>query len=231
MRSSALALLLVAGCEGSLLGTEQLENLLGIAAEPADPAWQLRWYLGEGEGLIVSCELYPVADLSGDDIGAGVIEVTPPQLDPEAPPFWLEEFEYRWALALPVLVDREVYVAEELDEEFDNLANFTGVWGVAEDRAWLFWDGDAGAVADDLVRIDDEFDFVPERSDSWMGFLPEMVAGQGFAVNGIYPLTGEELDDIESGLLVRASSQLSDRDLFVWSGLAMGGFHTLEECQ
>lgn len=214
-------LLLLLGCDGSLLGPDSLENLLGIAPEPTSPAWQLRWYAGPDEGLVVDCTLEPT-EVDPDDIGAGVVVVVPPERG--EPPVWIERREFRWALALPVLVDAETYAFDGEDDPFDNL-EIQGVWGITEQRAWLFWEGDADAVADDLVPIDDEFLLDQEASDVWVGFLPEVVEPSGDPRTGLFPLDEEEqFDIIEEGMLVRASTQLRDRQFEVWTGEALGGF-------
>ncbi len=107
-------------CElGGLYSPAQLEGLTDISPLPEEPHWELRWYRGGGDGLTLSCELLP-AEVLDEDLTGGHVWAEPPELWES--PVWIEEEDqdFRWALALFVLVDPNVYDPEdwvEWDEE------------------------------------------------------------------------------------------------------------------
>lgn len=239
MRFILLTPAVLVGCETSgLYSASALEQLYDVSPVPEDPAWEMRW-LGQDVGLNLGCDLIPVGEFEAELIG-GTVSAAPPSIG--APQLWNDEGQYRWAVALLVMVnpvqynpaaldgeeDDEDYGFEE-EEEFAELESVVGIWGGVENRALLFAQGDYEEIEESLVigeesEIDDAFFASMENEGIWVGVVPELVSQLGTLAGAMYPLAEvewEEMDD--DGLYVTANERLSEMSYDMLSGESLGG--------
>lgn len=152
--ASAPLFALLAGCGDSLLGQQGLAELQAFTA-PERPAWELRWYRGDGLGFTAACALEAIdpEEVLVDALPFGFVDAPEPRV--ETPPVFVEGGAWRYAIALSVMVERPSEAAtERLSTEADPL---NGVWGAATEQVLLFAEGDLGAVADALSLGGDEY--------------------------------------------------------------------------
>ena len=72
---------MLTGCGTSLYGEQGLDLLVGEEPPSVTLAWELRWSLGEGEGLRVGCGLEGVEPSDDQDgLPFGFLDVPPLQL-------------------------------------------------------------------------------------------------------------------------------------------------------
>lgn len=247
MRRLALALLPLTACDvGSLVSTDRVYALGELGGIPEDPAWDLRWFRGYGEGLASGCPLVPADDIdpSGNDannISDGTLYVEPPA--PPEPEFWIsgEGGSYRWAVAFVVLVDRQAYeppatlemdggeliFLPDEDPESDDWEPWLGegAWGAAEDAALLYVEGDTSQFVLHELDLDDDLELVIDEP-VWVGVLPELLDLTGSLSRALYPIDQQQE---EEGLRLRAEGFLSEAGLWAVSGAPLGGL--TEACQ
>ncbi|GEM_PF-3179759 len=132
-----------AGCD-SLLGEAGLGGtFVDVSTQPADIAWELRWF--DGSGMRSQCDLLPPGE--GDvlfDHDFGALELPPP--DPTTPVGAMDEGTFTWALAALVLVDADPATDRPAGES-DPLAS---VWGIAPLHGILHLSGDVDAFTEAL---------------------------------------------------------------------------------
>lgn len=138
----------LAGCGDSLLGSEGLGSL-GDYAGPQRPAWELRWFRGDRQGFTAPCDLEVLdsGQVALDALPYGFVDAPEPTVD--APAVWIDEGDYRYALALVLLVELPRNTgARRLSTATSPLA---GVWGAATYHVLLWADGDLDALGRGLA--------------------------------------------------------------------------------
>lgn len=233
-RLHPLVALPLLGCGDSLISGPALELMLDIGRVPERPGWVQLWVDEGGEGILVSCEVIPVpARVLVDDQSTVVIdrlEVPPPEWT--EPVAWTDQDNFRWALALHLLVDRdrlslEATAAALEDGEIDQAA---GVWGMADTLARLHIDGNTDDAGEAIIagQVPPELD---EDGRSWVGFANEIVAATGTFEGALAAIDVEEqIDLIEEGLPVRRIDTLDNASLLLLSGDPFGGLELAWDC-
>ncbi len=218
-----LLILALVGCESDgLRSGDALAELSDVPPLPSEPAWALRWYGGEGEGLLTACDLIPLEWYEAE-LTLGWIYAEPPDLTDA--PLWLEGDGYRWALGLLVLVNPEMFEPGVVDTE--SLGEEPGAWGAAEERALLLGEGDLDALLSDL-RLEADGDALAE-SGLWVGMVPELAQARSSLSAAIYPLSDDDrLEQEDEGIRVLTVEWLSEAALEMFSGVGLGGLET--EC-
>lgn len=223
---SFFLVLLSTGCDGSLISGANLESLLGVTPLPVEPAWEVRWYAGPDDQITIGCDLID-AELIEDDVYWEDLYGYPPDIGD--PPIWVvsESENYRYAIALVVLVDAERYISlenspEQEDEEFDSLDFWRGVWGGVSSSALLFAEGDLESMAEDALLLPDALE-VAEDEPIWLGLLPELASVKEDLAGALYPLPDEDETDLYAvGLQITPTEYLSDASYEVLSGEILG---------
>lgn len=226
---------LLGGCDGdSLASGERLEQLMGQIPMPDQPAFELRWFMGPDEGLLVDCDLQPT-EIGNDEealLGSLTVELAS---EPE-PPVWLHtNAGYSWAVALVVLVDGQRYEQPDTGDGAD-LDVWRGVWGVAARNALLVVDGDLEMAQQQLLVVPDDADPL-EGSHTWVELLPAVVAANDDFRRGISLLTGplsDEGEEEEWGdqLTITSMEWLEDEVVLgVVSGESINGAQLDESCR
>lgn len=217
------SLLATTACGDSLVGGEWLEELMGIEAFPAEAAWELRWYQGRHEPLLVECGLRePWTGIETlEEVYFGVAEVPPPDVGEVPEDSTLIEGDgFSYGVALLVLT--ELVPFEHADPERVDLEPDRGTWGVVEEYLVLVADGEPSALREELLVEPDEG--IIEPGVQLVGFLPEVVLGTGSFAGAIYPLEREETEYLwGEGLPAVHLDYLWDPLWEVYEGVAMGG--------
>ncbi|MFT5683173.1 MAG: hypothetical protein ACI8RZ_004102 [Myxococcota bacterium] len=214
-----MLILALAGCEGDgLLSGDALAELSDIPPLPSEPAWAVRWHAGD-EGLLADCDLIEVGEYEPDLVQGRVYAESPDITDA---PIWLEGGggSYRWALALLVLVNPEMYDPGASEEEL--LAEL-GVWGAVDSQALMLGEGDTEALIEDLRLEGDETGDLTDGG-RWVGMLPELALARESLPAALYPLSEADWEEQgEEGLRVLSVEWLSDAAQQVLSGEELGG--------
>ncbi len=209
--------LLAVGCGDSLFSGDRLDDLFGIVPIPERVGWELRWL--SADGLVADCATVPADVLDDSDAAFGELLATPPE--DVTPEVWLEEGgSARWALGLPVLVDRDAYAPD--DDGPYSLDPHTGIYGVAYGQALLFAEGNPDVLDEWLI---DGAHRVVEAERSWVELLVPVVVATG-AIDGALL----EAEPESAGLWVTQVEHL-DHEATLWTGEALGGLAYAEGCR
>jgi len=234
----SLLFLLVACDPGGLYSAEQLAELGDLAPLPVEPAWEVRWYQGWGEGLELACGLIE-AEIVEEELTGGVVWTEPPEPDELVDDaVWIEGDDFSWAVALFVLVDPTIYqpedwvigaADEDLEEGMDTeaiLEASAGVWGGAGDRALLLGEGDLDLLAEEVTLTDDAWDALLEGG-TWIGLQAQIAEVSEELEGSLYPLPEHEQEAFDhDGLRVQATDFLEESAVNVLSGEVVGGATT-----
>jgi hypothetical protein len=227
---AALSPLALCACGDTLVGGDWLDELLGLEEVPAEVAWELRWYQGPGQPLLVECGLREPwtghAELG--EVYFGVTEIPTPEVM-EAPEesTWIEGGGYGFAVALLVLVEPERYDRVDPEQQRTGLDPDRGVWGVVDSYALLIAEGDLERLAMDLMF--EPLGHPMEPGPQLVGFLPEMVLGTGEFFGSLHAIEAEERAWLEEeGAPVVHLDYLDEIRWEVFEGAPMGGATTLD---
>ena len=227
---------LMTGCGDPLVSGTALDDLLGLAPNLEAAAWEVRWVTPDG--LELDCQLREVeVELEDDDAALGSVELEMPE-DLASTARFNEVDDGAWALALITLVDTDLYTAPAFTDVGASLELEDGVWGAVAPEAVLFLDGDVEAVGEQLwldpdeVRVTDSELLVTVLAE--LAEADEAIEGTLEPVSSRYVYDDEEeeeggrdRDDGEDGeldaLTVTEREQLSEAEVAVWSGEALGG--------
>lgn len=248
------ALFFLSACGQSLLGGPELESILGVMPPPANGAWELRWYRGQGIGLDIGCTLVDVPEAQLDEIIWGQLQSPMPVVDMPLSP--VDGSEGRWALALLVLADETLYqpwdpeaaaddeALEGEDEEEDegegegdgeveingSLELERGVWGAAQGYALLYHDGNAAFLEDGILIPGTS---APDLSQNpiLVRYIPEVTHALGAFEGSLLPLDASETLDIETtGLTVTSSHYMARQEMEIFAALPFGKLLAGEDC-
>ncbi|MEZ4318346.1 MAG: hypothetical protein R3F61_12620 [Myxococcota bacterium] len=200
-----LAILGLSGCGDSLLGPWEIEQRIASPPLPDDPVWEVRWV--GSEGLRVACERIDAGTPEGGIAVLGSAELPLPSLPP--PPF-VDAGTYRWALALPVLTDRQGAFPPTGDASLDD---DLGVWGTSAPLGWLQVEGDLDAAGAALM-----LDGSAAPQAGWVDVVSELAWTSG-RIDGAL----ERLEVPPTSLYATALFWTDDEDWVLWSGEGLGG--------
>jgi len=230
MRLATLALctvspLAMTACGDSLVGGDWLDDLLGTEEFPAEVAWELRWFQGQDQPLLVECGLREphTGHTELGEIHFGVAEVPPPWVEeaPEASTF-IEGEGFAYGMALMVLTEPGPHADADPEHVRTDLDDSRGTWGVAEEYLILIADGEPSALRHELLVEPDEGEIV--TGVQLVGFLPEVPLGTGSFAGSIYPLEEEEQTWLwDVGMPTVHLEFLPDHLWEVFEGVALGG--------
>ncbi len=225
---TALSLLALTACGDSLVGGDWMEELLGLEEIPAEAAWELRWYGGPGNGLVVECDLRePWTGMHAlDEVVFGSTEVPPPEVFeiPEEE-FRIEAEEYSWGIALLVLAEPGPYWDVDPERERTDLDEDRGIWGVVREYAVLVADGDLDRLSMELLGEPDEGGVILPGAQ-FVGFMPEVILGTGAFNGSFFALPDEQKDWLwEPGIPVVHLEYMEEFLWEVFEGEILGGAH------
>jgi len=143
------ALAALAGCGDSLLGELGVNEPLGLEDPPeaAELAWEIRWFAGDGQGLVAPCAVYqPSVEPTWDAEAAsfGYLDSPGPLLTGVEPAATIDAGLYTWSLGLALLVQSDGQRPATAEDPNG------GVQGLAIYQAVLDVDGDVDAFVADL---------------------------------------------------------------------------------
>ncbi len=222
-----LSSLALSACGDSLVGGPMLEELLGIEEVPQEVAWELRWYRGPGQPLLLECDLRPpwtgIHQL--EQVVFGEVEVPPPEvLEVPEPGMIMEGEGFSWALALLVLVDAHVYWEADPEGQRSDLQEERGIWGVVPEYVLVFAEGDMDAARHELLVEPQEDVGQIAEGMQFMSFLPEVLLGTESLSGSLIPVEHEEAEHLwEPGPLVLHLEYLEEHIHEVFEGEPLGG--------
>lgn len=199
----------LAGCSDSLLGYRAIEARIGGVAVPVGSEWEVRW--ATDGGLTVSCARVD-AGVDTERVPVDGTVVLPRPVLPE--PQWVDAGTFRYALALPVLVEPAT-PAPPVGDGVDSLEHHVGVWGIAAPMAWLEIDGDR--VAAGAALMDGGLE---APAASWVEVDTREVDQRETLSGSLRPVPGD------GELRATSLSWATDDAYFLWSGASLGGIRS-----
>jgi hypothetical protein len=219
----------ITGCGDSLLGEVGVNEPLGLEDPPSGTAWEVRWFVGEGDGLVAPCALYPLsaeAQFTEEQAAFGYLDAPAPELADVSPAATIEGDDYDWSLGLALLVESTdgERAASEAEPE-------AGVLGLAVYQALLRVEGDLEAFADDLLVWSWDHEELEPTDD-------QLVSGMQFvdlspwepATSGSFVGSMSTPSFVGEGLLMVDSLDIVESSVRpLWRGEPIGGI-LFEDC-
>ncbi len=220
-----LSLLALTACGDSLVGGDWLDELMGVEELPTEVAWELRWFQGPGQPLLVECGLREPNTGLGTigEVFFGYAEVPPPLVEevPESSAI-IEGDEISYGLALMVLMEPGTYDQADPDGESVDQDDSRGVWGVGEEHMVLVADGPDEALNRELLVEPVEGGL--QSGVQLVGFVSEVVSGTGTFAGALYPLDEPEQEYLwYEGVSVLHLDRIDDHQWEVFEGVVVGG--------
>lgn len=242
----ASAAALGTGCGDDLFGGPALDAILGVDTPPRVAAWEMRWFVGPGEGWVVDCELRTTPDLSSQEVLFGEMSAGAPDV---SSPGWTFDEQGKVAVGMAVLVDVERYrpftgypplpeVDEDEEEWIPAHEEYStwlgsdldrGVWGMGREHVVVVMQpgGEDAALS---LMVGDELP--PELADGphWMEVVLDLVGITGGFEDALFPFPPEARTQ-DTGIWVTALEHIDDFTVYYHTGELVGGIRPGESCE